>query len=97
MPRPGTDGPDCFSLTVCGDAMPGGRLLGRRPAWPVPLNRRPRFAYHCPSRGVVIPRAFRAFAIWCSDVAPARRIARMMGGTSRKHLLGPCSLQRHAP
>ena len=39
------------------------------------------FAYHCPPRGVVIPRAFRAAAIWCNDVAPARCISRIRGST----------------
>ena len=39
------------------------------------------FAYHRPPRGAVIPRAFRASAIWCNDVAPARRISRITGST----------------
>ena len=38
-------------------------------------------AYHCPPRAVVIPLAFKASAIWRSDVAPARRISRMTGST----------------
>jgi transposase-like protein len=39
------------------------------------------FAYHRPPRGVLMPRAFSASAIWCRDVAPARCISRMIGST----------------
>jgi hypothetical protein len=39
------------------------------------------FAYHRPPRGVLMPHALRASAIWCSDVAPARCISRITGST----------------
>ena len=38
-------------------------------------------AYQAPPRGVVIPRAFSASAIWCSDLAPVRCISRITGST----------------
>ena len=38
-------------------------------------------AYHFPPRDVGMPRAFRASAIWCNEVAPARRISRITGRT----------------
>ena len=38
-------------------------------------------AYQRAPRGVLMPRAFSASAMWWSDVAPARRISRMTGRT----------------
>jgi hypothetical protein len=38
-------------------------------------------AYQAPPRGVVMPLAFSASAIWCSDVAPVRCISRITGST----------------
>jgi hypothetical protein len=38
-------------------------------------------AYHFPPQGAAKPRALRAFAIWCNEEAPARRISRITGNT----------------
>jgi ABC transporter substrate binding protein len=39
------------------------------------------FAYHWPPRGVLMPRALRASAIWWRDVTPLRCISRITGST----------------
>jgi hypothetical protein len=39
------------------------------------------FAYQAPPRGVLMPRAFNASAIWCSDFVPVRCISRITGST----------------
>jgi hypothetical protein len=54
-PGAGTDGPDCFALTVSGDVTPLA-IYARASTLLTDL------AYHRAPRGVVIPRAFRAAA-----------------------------------
>ena len=84
---PGTGGPDCFSLTACGEAMPGGRLLESKAAWPVPLDPSTRkyvadrFRVSLPAAGRCDPTRVQSLCDLVSDVAPARRIARMIGST----------------